>query len=243
MLDNVDAITFDDFNTLRYDPEEEEDIIYAVLEALRVRIDVNEDDFLTAYVQADRTYRRELAETLRESLFDNIVFDVAKTLGLKLSREVINEVIDQVLNSRPLSWYADAAKTLLTLQERGYRLGLITNTHWRLPESLRTEFDRYFSVISISHEHGYAKPHPSIFLSTVERLGVPPDRCVHVGDDPVADIEGAKRVRMKTVFVKRRDDYADADVTVSQLNDLLPFLPEKPDTVSSGMSSADTDCD
>jgi HAD superfamily hydrolase (TIGR01549 family) len=217
LLDHVDAITFDDFNTLRYEAEGERDIIYAVLRVLQVRTEVNEDDFLAAYVQADRTYRRELAETLRESLLDNIILDVATSLGLKLA-----------LNSRTLCWYADATKTLLTLQERGYRLGLITNTHWRIPESLRTEFDRYFSVISVSHEHGYAKPHPSIFLRTLQKLEVIPNRCVHVGDDPVADIEGARDVGMRTVFVKRSDNHADADITVLQLSDLLSLLPRRP---------------
>lgn len=228
MLDHVDAFTFDDFNTLRYQAEEEKNIIYVVLGALQTRIDVNENSFLAAYAQADRVYRRELAETLRESLLDDVILEVVTTLGLKLSRDFIKGVVDQALNSRPLCWYADAAKTLLTLRERGYRLGLITNTHWRLPESLRTEFDRYFSVISISHEHGYAKPHPSIFLNTLQKLSVTPNRCVHVGDDPVADIQGAKGVGMRTVFVKRSDDDADADITVSQLSDLLSLLPGEP---------------
>lgn len=101
---------------------------------------------------------------------------------------------------------------------------MISNTHWRFPENLRRKFKTYFDVITLSYEHGYAKPHPSIFLTTLEKLKVRADRCLHVGDDPVADIEGAERCGMKTAFIKRGDEAVNADMQIVQLSELPKLL-------------------
>jgi len=42
-----------------------------------------------------------------------------------------------------------------------------------------------------------------MFLSICERLEVPPDEVIYVGDDPVTDIEGARRAGLRTVWVNR----------------------------------------
>ena len=227
LLTEVDAVTFDDFNTLRYQVGEQEDIIYPVLRAMKTKIKINKHEFLEAYFRADKTYRRTLKETLRESLLDDIVSGVLATLGLESDEEIVRKAIDQGLATRKVCWYPDAIETLLVLRKRGYRLGLISNTHWRFLEDMRDEFDKHFSVITLSYEHGYAKPHPSIFLATLKKLGVSASRCLHVGDDPTADVRGAKGVEMRTAFIKRQKEEADADVKIEQLNDLLNFLPRK----------------
>lgn len=68
------------------------------------------------------------------------------------------------------------------------------------------------------------KPHPSIFLITLKMLGVEAGRCLHVGDNPIADIQGARNVGMKTAFVEKEEKEIDADIHIKQLSDLLSFL-------------------
>jgi len=205
LFTEVDAVTFDDFNTLRYQVGEQEDIIYPILRAMETRIEIDEREFQEAYFRADKTYRKTLKETLRESLLDNIISGVLATLGLESNKEIVRKAIDQGLATRKVCWYPDATETLLQLRKRGYKLGLISNTHWRFLENVRDEISKYFHVITLSYEHGYAKPHPSIFLATLKKLGVSASRCLHVGDDPIADVQGANGVGMKTVFIKRRE--------------------------------------
>lgn len=154
-----------------------------------------------------------------------MILEVLKILGLKVHKELIKNAVDQGLATRKVYWYPDATKTLLTLKTRGYKLGLISNTHWRFLENVRNDFYKYFSIITLSYEHGYAKPHPTIFLATLKKLEVSANRCLHIGDDSVADIQGAKGVGMKTAFVKRQDEKVDADIIIRQLGDLLDFLP------------------
>jgi predicted nucleotidyltransferase len=61
---NVKAITFDDFLTLRYPIGENEDVIYAILKALkRERVSVDYEEFLRQYFKEDELYRKRLKET------------------------------------------------------------------------------------------------------------------------------------------------------------------------------------
>lgn len=56
-MTKVDAVTFDDFNTLRYQVGEQEDIIYSILRAMETKIVISEPDFLEAYFRANKSYR------------------------------------------------------------------------------------------------------------------------------------------------------------------------------------------
>lgn len=223
----VKAVTFDDFNTLRYSEGEREDIIYQISRELKSRgLEFDNQEFLGHYFRADKDYRRTLKETLHESLLDEIVFSALVTCGRQPEnvREAIREAVDQGIKARGTRWFPDAKRTLRSLRERGYRLGLISNTHWRVPDGLRKEFEELFDVVTLSYEHGFAKPHPSIFLATLIKLGVDPKDCLHVGDDPTADVRGARGVGMKTVFIKRDMREAVADVAISSLDELTTHL-------------------
>lgn len=222
----VSAVTFDDFNTLHYSMIEE-DIIHPIFRALKKNnVNVDEKDFLNEYFRADKAYRKSLQETFRESLLDSIIKNVLLSLGYRSQRLdlVIKKAVNEGLATRKSTWYSDAIPVLTILRKRGYKLGLITNTHWRLLDETKKEFDKYFDVIILSYEHGYAKPHPSIFLAALDMLGIDANNCLHVGDDPIADIQGAKKVGMKTAFIKRGKRKANADIKIKQLNELTEFL-------------------
>lgn len=227
MVLQVEAVTFDDFYTLRYPDRKEEDIIYPILRSLkRLGLDVNDNEFLKRYFMEDEFYRKRLKETSRELLLDDIVASTLVTLRYepKIVAKIVKESVDYGLATRKAKWFPDAKRTLLTLGEKGYKLGMISNTHWRVLESLRKEFGKFFDVIKLSYEHGYAKPHPSIFVATLKELGTSANHCLHVGDDPIADIQGAKSVGMKTAFIKRKKIETDANIEIKQLNELTKFL-------------------
>jgi HAD superfamily hydrolase (TIGR01549 family) len=222
----VEAVTFDDFCTLCYPAGEKEDIICPVLKALkRQGLDVN-DEFLKQYFRTDKLYRKRLKETLRESLLHDMVMSVLTACGYetKTVARIVKEALDYALATRRAEWFPDVKRTLLTLRKNGYKLGLISNTHWRISENLRNEFKKFFDVITLSYEHGYAKPHPSIFVATLGKLGTNANHCLHVGDDPAADIQGAKSAGMKTVFIKRREIKTVADIEIKGLIELTTLL-------------------
>ena len=84
--------------------------------------------------------------------------------------------------------------------------------------------DAHFDIVTLSYEHGFAKPHPSIFYTTLDQLGVHAGRCLHIGDDPIADVQGARGTGMKTAFISRDGAVADSDIQVEQLQDILLYL-------------------
>jgi putative hydrolase of the HAD superfamily len=56
-----------------------------------------------------------------------------------------------------------------------------------------------FQVLTFSDECGIRKPAPAIFRRTLTCLGVLPEDAVHVGDDPILDVEGARDAGMRVI--------------------------------------------
>lgn len=84
-----------------------------------------------------------------------------------------------------------ALPALRTLRESGLALACVSNWDVSLHELLEPlGVDTLFDAVVVSAEVGRPKPHPAVFAAALERLGVAPERAVHVGDSP-ADREGA----------------------------------------------------
>ena len=65
--------------------------------------------------------------------------------------------------------------------------------------------DKLAPFIIVSEAAGYKKPDPRIFRDALELTGISsPEQILFVGDNPHADIEGAKRFGMKTAWVPTR---------------------------------------
>ena len=123
--------------------------------------------------------------------------------------------------------YDDVAGVMRRLSDDGIKVGLISNSHRSLQE-----FQEHFALGAVvsaavsSAEHGYMKPHPSIFLAALQRAGVRADASVMVGDSVTHDVEGARGVGMRPVLLHRHPGSApevDAPVirTLAELPDLL----------------------
>ena len=100
--------------------------------------------------------------------------------------------------------YEDVPDVLRDIHARGIMIGLISNTQ-RCLASFQTHFalEGLFSVALSSSEHGFMKPHPSIFEAALERVDAVPEEAVMVGDSLLHDIEGARSIGMRGVLVAR----------------------------------------
>ena len=99
-----------------------------------------------------------------------------------------------------------ARVALETLAAEGARLAVISNTMRTPGEVVRQVLDKagllsLFRVLTFSDECGIRKPAQAIFLRTLKDLGVPAEHAVHVGDDSILDIEGARDVGMAAIQV------------------------------------------
>ena len=88
-----------------------------------------------------------------------------------------------------------------------HRLALCSNfSHGETARAILAErgLDRHLSSIIVSEEVGFRKPRPEIFASVADSLGLAPREMLHVGDDLRADVGGAARAGMRTVWLTRR---------------------------------------
>lgn len=122
--------------------------------------------------------------------------------------------------------YEDVAPVLRELASRGLKIGLISNSHRSLESFQRHfELDGLIAGAVSSSEHGYMKPHPSIFRAAMTLLGVEPGQSIMVGDSLAHDIAGARAAGMRGVLVHRSPDpLPDTDVPVIRTLTELPEL-------------------
>lgn len=66
----------------------------------------------------------------------------------------------------------------------------------------RYGLSRYLSSIVVSADAGIVKPHPHLFQVTLYQLGVSAHEAVYVGDDWCADVLGASRAGMRSVYTR-----------------------------------------
>ena len=104
-----------------------------------------------------------------------------------------------------------------------YRLVAVSNGNAQVE---KTPLQGLFDAAFMAEQVGAAKPHPALFQASVDQFGVQPNECLHVGDDPIRDIEAAANFGMKTAWMNRQGDdwvshLAWPDIVLSDLNDLL----------------------
>jgi putative hydrolase of the HAD superfamily len=145
------------------------------------------------------------------------------------------EIYEEWAGNHHFEMYDDVPEVLQAIAASGLRIGLISNSH-RCLASFQSHFELQglISAAVSSSQHGYLKPHPSIFLAALQLLGVPAGEALMVGDSVGQDIEGARRAGMRAVLVRRGagDDpfggVVDDDVPViGSLRELVPLL-ERP---------------
>lgn len=126
-----------------------------------------------------------------------------------------------------------AIDALRELRARGLRLGIVSNTG-RTPGIVlrrileRHDMLRYFDEVAISYsdEVGFRKPHARIFARSLRALGVEPAQALHIGDNPDADVLGARKAGMRTAHyaIAGCAPSPVADIVVRDLADLADGL-------------------
>lgn len=132
------------------------------------------------------------------------------------------EIYDEWAACQHFFLYDDVAPVLRELAARGVKVGLISNSHRCL-----ASFQEHFALGGLiagaisSSEHGFMKPHPSIFEAALRLVGARAEESLMVGDSLTHDIIGAQRVGMRGVLVHRSTDPAPDAADVPVIRSLL----------------------
>jgi HAD superfamily hydrolase (TIGR01509 family) len=124
---------------------------------------------------------------------------------------------------------------LAALRDQGLTLAVVSNT-MRTPgatlRKLLAQFGilEHFAHTTFSDEVGIRKPAPEIFGLTLRAVGGDPATAVHVGDDAVLDVEGARATGMRVIQVttetKRPKGKRAADIVISKMAALPAAVAE-----------------
>lgn len=121
--------------------------------------------------------------------------------------------------------YDDVVRTLAELRD-AYTLVSVTNGNSQIEcTPLHASFHHSLTAAEV----GAAKPDPAIFHAASHRSGIPLSAFLHVGDDPLRDVQAARDIGVTTVWVNREtrpwpDGLPRADLDVRNLAELAGYL-------------------
>lgn len=128
--------------------------------------------------------------------------------------------------SRRISLFPGERETLLGLEARGIRMGMITNSF----QSAR-EKEKWFQDLGLacavgevvsSIDFGASKPDPAIYLEFARRLGLDPGQVAFVGHEDF-ELRGAQGAGMRTISFNCGPGIA-ADHHLERFDDLLALV-------------------
>ena len=233
----IKAITVDCWGTLFLDgPLSDERYarqrltgIESVLAASGIK--VSRQDLNRAYDVAGRRLARLWGEC-RDVPARRYVTMLVEAIDRKLLERLEPARIDEMLEAYaspalvvPPALDRGAATALERLATSGIALAMVSNTMRTPGATVRRIIDRegmlgLFKILVFSDECGIRKPDPEIFRIALRQVGVSPEEALHVGDDSVLDVEGARRAGMGVVQV---------------CHDARATGPVKPDAVIAGL--------
>ena len=103
-----------------------------------------------------------------------------------------------------------------------YRLGALSNGN---ADIKRLGLGGHFSFSFSAEEMANPKPAPDLFHAALEATGVQPEEMAYVGDDPIKDVDAAKQVGLRTVWLRNRLRPGPGQSVPDQTLDAIGQLP------------------
>jgi putative hydrolase of the HAD superfamily len=171
-------------------------------------MDVDPSRFGAAVSSASHILDREQEAVYNAQIFVDYTAHIIRHMGGRgpTVETCAAEIYDEWAACHHFVLYDEVPAALELLSDQGLQLGLISNSH-RCLDSFQEHFelDDLIDFAISSSQHGYMKPHPSIFQAALKLAGVPAAEAMMVGDSLAQDIEGALRVGMSGVLVRRSE--------------------------------------
>lgn len=235
------AVTFDLWETLIHDTPalgsaRSRQRIARLTEALRaVEEAIGLADVERAYDasidQYDAVWRdyRDLSTRRQLEILAGLIGDQLATALDEAGWEAVERAYVDPIHEHPPTLSPHALPVLDWLRERGFRVGLISNTGRTPGVAMRRVLADYglldrFDATVFSNEEGLLKPRRELFDRAAARLGVPNAAVVHVGDNPVADVAGAKAAGMRAVLLGSLPATVEPDARIATLAELPAVL-------------------
>lgn len=145
------------------------------------------------------------------------------------AQQSAEEAFQFFLNERQkVSVFPETKQVLTRLRQQGWLVGALSNGN---ADVRRVGLEDYFDFALSADVLGVGKPDPAVFRAAQALAGVLPGRAVHVGDNPLDDIDGALKAGWRAVWFNpaghewTADQHPDADLRqLAQLPETLERL-------------------
>mgnify|MGYP002634503283 FL=1 len=174
--------------------------------------------------------------------------DFQKTVGLRLDevilfwynhtgwegltpQEVEEKIVQRMVeliskDGKPL---IGVIETLQFLKAKGLKIGLATSSYSVLIETVLTKLNikSYFDFTHSAELESHGKPHPAVYLTVAEKLGVVPTECLVI-EDSLNGIISGKAARMSVVCIPEKTHNPEPRLILAdyQFETMLDFLNE-----------------
>ena len=237
---SVHHILFDLGGTLMHSRADWVDTFARADQALSQKLHEHHIDLDTAVFRARlHQYYDQRDKDYHETTYHFVLQELLGELGYaEVSESILRSALDAMYSITQGNWVLekDCVETLRKLKSRDYRLGIFSNAGddkdvQELIESFGIR--SYFDFVLTSAACYYRKPHPRAFEIALAQWSASPRDAIMVGDSLQADIQGAKNLEMRTIWIRRRAQYKPdekrrirPDLSLHGLKWLLPALKQ-----------------
>ena len=131
-----------------------------------------------------------------------------------------------------LQLYPNVNKTLFELLKMGIKLAIVSDAPSREAwmRIYYLNLHHVFDLVLTFDDTGARKPSPKPFAMALDLLKINSEDTIMVGDWPERDVEGAKKVGMKTIFARYGDTFetkeSGADWDVNDIYEIVDIIKE-----------------
>jgi putative hydrolase of the HAD superfamily len=209
----VHALLFDAGDILYYRPERGCKFMDFLLE---IGLEAGDKPTTELDKLVQQAYQGQISqEEYREAVLG--LYGVSQPEDIERGKQILAE------EDSSISFFDGVQQTLLDLKQRGYLLGIVTDTanpiYIKLKWFEQGGFEHVWDSIISSHEIGVRKPDPRIYCAAMQQLGVETDQVAFIGHK-TSELDGARALGIKTIAFNYENN-AQADFYIQHFSDLL----------------------
>jgi 2-haloalkanoic acid dehalogenase type II len=185
--------------------------------------------------KANQNVRKDGSKRFRtvRQLFVEVLTATGKMIGVELPKDYVLESVERVYDhvNRNTEPFPDVPRTLETLKEEGYEIGVISDAD---EDDLTLQLEsarilKYFDTLTTSSEAMSYKPNTRIFEIALDKMKCRSTQACHIGDTQEFDVVGANNMGLNSVLVTHGKTVVDGKLSkptyvIKELSELIPLL-------------------
>jgi len=191
------------------------------------------DEVAQALLAAESEVWERTQTTMRSARIDEVLVNASRAVDLP-----VEQTVHQLATAAYFDHWTpatgarvDARRTLSALKRRGLVTGLLSNTHW--PRDQHEHWLRRDGIADLldarvyTSDLSHVKPHPEAFRALLSELNVQPECAVFVGDRLWDDVNGARQLGMRTIWIRNTEvpHYdVEPDAVVDELGEIVDVV-------------------